>query len=99
MLTVYTLISSPLLLFDIVFVVAGLWGIGKLNGRDLDIGVLRATPSQLYTGLLVIAIPVAFLASPFTAALWLIGASAVAIFGHAIFLDKPIESAFSEEAV
>ncbi|KAL9091742.1 MAG: hypothetical protein Q9159_001257 [Coniocarpon cinnabarinum] len=99
MLSIYTLLTHLLLLFDIIFVVGGLWGIGKLNGRDLDIGVFRATPSQLYTGLLVVAIPLGFIASPISAVLWLVGATAVAVFGHATFLDKPIESAFSEEAV
>lgn len=99
MLSIYTLITNLLLLFDIIFVVGGLWGIGKLKGADLDVGFLRATPSQLYTGLLVIAIPLGFVASPISAVLWLIGATGVTVFGHATFLDKPIESAFSEEAV
>jgi hypothetical protein len=33
-----------------------MWGIGKLEGRDLDVGFARATVSQLYTGLLIIAV-------------------------------------------
>ncbi|KAI9663488.1 MAG: hypothetical protein M1831_002497 [Alyxoria varia] len=99
MLSIYTLISHALLLFVIVFVAGGMWGIGKLQGRDLEIGSFRATPSQMYTTLLVIAIPLGFWASPFSAALWLVGATGVSVFGHASFMDKPIESAFSEEAV
>jgi len=99
MLSIYTLLTSKLLLFVIILVIGGMWGIGKLGGRDLDIGFIRATPSQLYTALAVISIPLGFLASPFTAMLWLIGASGVTILGHASFMDKPIESAFSEEAV
>jgi hypothetical protein len=38
-------------------------------------------------------------ASPISTVLWLIGASGVTILGHASFMDKPIENAFSEEAV
>lgn len=99
MLSVYALITNWLLLFDIIFVVAGLWVIGRLDGRDLEIGTFRATTSQLYTGLLVIAIPVGLISSPFSTMLWLIGASGVVILGHAALMDKPIDEAFSGEAV
>ncbi len=99
MLSIYSLLTNLALLFDIVFIVGGMYGIGKLNGNDLQIGSLRATTAQLYTGLFVIAIPVGLWASPFSTALWLIGASGVTVLGHASFMDKPIESAFSEEAV
>ncbi|KAJ9626337.1 Prenylated Rab acceptor 1 [Taxawa tesnikishii (nom. ined.)] len=99
MLSVYTLLTNWLLFFDIVLVIGGMFGIGKLQGRDLDVGFFRATTSQLYTGLAVIAIPVGIIANPISAALWLIGASGVSILGHASFMDKPIENAFSEEAV
>jgi PRA1 family protein 1 len=99
MLSIYSLLSNPILLFVIFLVVGGMWGIGKLEGRDLDIGVIRATTSQLYTALLVVAIPLGFIASPFQTILWLIGASGVTILGHASFMDKPIDEAFSGEAV
>lgn len=99
MLSIYSLITNLLLLFVIVLSVGGLWGIGRLDGRDLDIGVFRATSSQLYTGLLIIAVPLGFFASPFSTLLWLIGASGVSILGHASFMDKPIDEAFSGEAV
>lgn len=99
MLMLYTLFTKWLLLFVILFVVGGMWGIGKLQGRDLDLGFVRATTSQLYTALIVIAVPLGFIANPVGAVLWLIGASGVSILGHAAFMDKPIESAFSEEAV
>jgi hypothetical protein len=99
MLSIYTLLMHKLLLFVIVFVVAGMFGIGKLEGNDLQLGSLRATTSQLYATLFIIAIPLGLWASPFAAVFWLIGASGVVILGHAAFLDKPIESAFSEEAV
>src|SRR5277367_6247920 len=40
MLSIYSLLSNWLLIFLIIFVVGGMWGIGKLDGRDLDIGVI-----------------------------------------------------------
>jgi len=49
--------------------------------------------------LLVISVPLGLYSGPFSAMLWLIGASSVTILGHASFLDKPIENAFGEEAV
>lgn len=99
MLSIYALLTRPLLLFVIFLVVGGMWGIGKLDGRDLDVGFVRATSSQLYTALLVVAVPLGFFASPVTTILWLIGASGVTILGHASFMDKPIDEAFSGEAV
>ncbi|KAF3762625.1 hypothetical protein M406DRAFT_294374 [Cryphonectria parasitica EP155] len=99
MLCIYSLLTNPWLLFDIVFVVAGMYLIGKLNGQDLEIGQTRVTTSQLYTGLYVIAIPIGLFASPITTVMWLIGASGVVILGHAAMMDKPLEEAFSGEAV
>jgi hypothetical protein len=99
MLSIYALISNPLLLFDIIFAVAGMYLIGLLDGRDLIIGTFRATCSQLYTGLLIITIPLGLLSGPIGTLMWLIGASGVTILGHAAFMDKPIDEAFSGEAV
>ncbi|KAH8891869.1 prenylated rab acceptor PRA1 [Thozetella sp. PMI_491] len=99
MLCIYALLSNPWLLFDIIFVAVGMFLIGKLEGRDLELGQQRFTTSQLYTALYVIAIPIALISSPFTTILWLIGASGVVILGHAAFMDKPIDEAFSGEAV
>jgi PRA1 family protein 1 len=99
MLSIYALLNNWWLLFDIVFVVFGMWFIGKLDGRDLELGTFRATTSQLYTGLYVIAIPVFLFSGPLATMLWLVGASGVVILGHAAFLDKPIDEAFSGEAV
>ena len=99
MLSIYSLLTNLTLLFLIIFVVGGMWGIGKLGGADLDIGVVRATSSQLYTALVCISVPLFFFASPISTALWLIGATGVSILGHASLMEKPIENAFSEEAV
>jgi hypothetical protein len=99
MFFIYSLLTNLTLLFVIVLVVGGMWGIGKLGGQDLDIGPIHATTGQLYGTLAIIAIPLTIFAGPIGTMLWLAGASGVTILGHAAFMDKPIESAFSEEAV
>lgn len=99
MLAIYSLLSNWTLCFVIILVVGGMWGIGKLEGGDLQLGFTTVTSSQLYTGLLIVAVPLGFLSSPFSTILWLIGASGVTILGHASFMDKPIDEAFSGEAV
>ncbi|KAL4936563.1 hypothetical protein BDV06DRAFT_233319 [Aspergillus oleicola] len=76
MLSIYSLLTNPVLLFVIFLVTGGLWGIGKLEGRDLDLGFARFNTSQLYTGLLLVAVPLGFWASPFSTFLWLVGATA-----------------------
>jgi hypothetical protein len=99
MFFIYSLITNLTLLFVIFLMVGGMWGIGKLQGQDLTIGTFTATTSQMYTALMVVSIPLLIYSGPIGTMLWLIGASGVTILGHAAFLDKPIESAFSEEAV
>ena len=99
MLSVYSMLTNLTLLFGIILIAGGMWGIGKLEGKDLDIGVVRATTSQLYTVLLIVGVPLIFFGSPIGTLLWLIGASGVTILGHAAFMDKPIDEAFSGEAV
>src|SRR3954469_8744599 len=54
MLSIYSLLTNPLLLFVIIFMTAGFYGIGKLEGRDLDLGFSRFNTSQLYTGMLIV---------------------------------------------
>lgn len=99
LLSIYSLITNVLLLFVIILVVAGMYGIGLLGGNDLNLGFTTLTTSQLYTGLLIVSVPLAFLASPISTVLWLLGASGVTILGHACIMEKPIESAFVDEQV
>ncbi|QLL31464.1 hypothetical protein HG536_0B03270 [Torulaspora globosa] len=98
-LGIYTLLTNFLLLFVIVFVLIGVAGINKLNGQDLVTPFGSFKTNQLYTGLLFVAVPLGFLASPISTLLWLIGASAVTVLGHASFMEKPIETVFEEETV
>ncbi|CAI4036059.1 hypothetical protein SMKI_14G2750 [Saccharomyces mikatae IFO 1815] len=98
-LSIYTLLTNLLLLFVIVLVIAGVVGINKLKGEELVTPFGSFKSSQLYTGLICIAVPIGFLASPISTLLWLIGASAVSVLGHASLMEKPIETVFDEETV
>lgn len=96
-LSIYALVTNLLLLFVLVLVGGGVYGISKLGGNDLVLPVGRFTTSQLYTGLLIVSIPLGFIASPISTMMWLIGSSGVTILGHASFMEKPIETVFEEE--
>lgn len=98
-LSVYSLLTNFLLLIVIVFVFLGTMGINKLNGADLVTPFGSFKTSQLYTGLLCVAVPLGFLASPISTLMWLVGASIVSVFSHAAFMEKPIETVFEEETV
>ncbi|CCK71628.1 Yip3p KNAG_0H02140 [Huiozyma naganishii CBS 8797] len=97
MLSLYTLFTNLLLLSVIVFVFVGVWGIGKLQGQELTTPFGVFQPTQLYTALLCVAVPLGFFASPISAMLWLVGASSVTIFAHASLMEKPIETVFEEQ--
>lgn len=97
LLSVYALVTNGLLLFVLLFTGAGLYGIGKLNGETLNLPFGTVTPSQLYTGLLIISLPLAFMASPISTMMWLIGSSAVTTLSHAALMEKPIETVFEEQ--
>ncbi|KAK5689903.1 Prenylated Rab acceptor 1 [Elasticomyces elasticus] len=73
MLSIYSLLTNLLLFFVILLVIGGMFGIGKLQGADLDVGFARATTSQLYTVLVIVAVPLGLWARPFATALWLVG--------------------------
>ncbi|QPG75337.1 hypothetical protein FOA43_002690 [Brettanomyces nanus] len=97
LLSVYALITNGLLLFVLLFSGLGVYGISKLHGEDLKLPIGSLTTSQLYTGLLIIALPLGFLASPISTMMWLIGSSAVAVVSHAALMEKPIETVFEEQ--
>lgn len=97
LLSVYALVTNTLLLFVILLVGGGLFGISKLGGEDLVLPVGRFNTSQLYTGLLIVAVPLCIFASPISTMMWLIGSSGVSVFSHASLMEKPIETVFEEE--
>ena len=96
-LSVYALVTNFLLMFVILLVAGGVFGISRLGGNDLVLPFGRFNSSQLYTGLMIVAIPLTFLASPISTMMWLIGSSMVTVGSHATLMEKPIETVFEEE--
>ncbi|KZP34365.1 prenylated rab acceptor PRA1 [Athelia psychrophila] len=100
-LTVYALITSPLLLIAIVFLVGGFAAINRFAPEPMQVGDHVITQKSLYTALFVIGLPVLWWASPFMVFFWLVGASSVVILGHACIIEPGIESEYAtvQEAV
>ncbi|ODV86710.1 hypothetical protein CANARDRAFT_27126 [[Candida] arabinofermentans NRRL YB-2248] len=96
LLSVYALLTNFLLMFVLVFSIGGVYFISSLNGEDLETPFGKLTTSQLYTGLLIVSLPLGFLASPISTMIWLIGASSVSVGAHASLMEKPIETVFEE---
>ncbi|KAI4528586.1 prenylated rab acceptor PRA1 [Schizophyllum commune Loenen D] len=95
MLSVYAVITNPLLLISVGFLVGGFMAINKWAPEPMQVGEHTITQKHLYTGLFVIGIPMLFVASPFATAFWIIGASGVLILGHAALLEPGIESEYA----
>jgi hypothetical protein len=89
LLALYALITNPLLLFVIVLAVGGMLGIGKLAGENLVIGPVNLTTNQLYTTLVLVCVPLGFIASPVSTVFWLLGANGFIILGHAALMEPP----------
>lgn len=96
-LSIYALVTNLLLLFVIFLVVGGVYGISRLDGGDLTLPGFSFTTSSLYTALLIVSIPLIFVASPISTLMWLVGSLCVCVFSHALFMEKPIETVFEEE--
>lgn len=95
-LSIYALITNSLLMIVLVIVLGGLFIIKKLDGGELVTPFGVFTTSQLYTGLMIVSIPLGFLASPISTMMWLIGSSCACVFTHASLMEKPIETVFEE---
>lgn len=91
-LSVYALLTNWLLLLVVAIAAAGLLLISRLEGRNFQMGPIDIPSNNLYIGLLVITVPLAFVASPLSTIFWIIGASFVSIGLHASFLDRPVQS-------
>ncbi|CAN3376221.1 hypothetical protein DIURU_004667 [Diutina rugosa] len=97
LLSVYALVTNLMLLFVSVFVAGGVFLISRLQGQDLVTPFGSFQTSQLYLGLMIVAVPLGFLASPISTMMWLIGTTIVTVGAHAAFMEKPIETVFEEE--
>ncbi|KAH7929835.1 prenylated rab acceptor PRA1 [Leucogyrophana mollusca] len=100
-LAVYALLTSPLLIFAVIFLFGGFAAINKFAPDPLQVGDHVVTQKSLYTGLFVIGIPLLWIASPFMTFFWLVGASSVLILSHACIIEPGVESEYAniQEAV
>lgn len=94
-LAVYALITSPLLLISLGFLIGGFAAINKFAPEPMQVGEHVVTQKSLYTGLFVIGIPLLWWSSPLGTFFWLVGASAVLILGHAMIIEPGIESEYA----
>lgn len=95
LLGVYAVLTNPLLLISLAFLVLGFAAINKFAPEATQFGEHVVTQKHLYTGLFVIGIPMFWLAGPFSTFFWLIGASSVLVLGHASLLEPGVESEYA----
>ncbi|UZJ56439.1 hypothetical protein CBS101457_005759 [Exobasidium rhododendri] len=96
LLTVYGLLTSPLLLVAVAFLVGGFALINRFAPEPTtQIGTYTITQRGLYTGLFCIGLPMLWWASPVALIFWLVGSSAVLVLGHASFIEPPVSSEYS----
>jgi len=94
-LAVYALITSPLLLISLGFLVGGFAAINRFAPEPMQVGDHVITQKSLYTALFVIGLPLLWWSSPISTFFWLVGASSVLILGHATVVEPGIESEYA----
>ncbi|PWN52800.1 prenylated rab acceptor PRA1 [Violaceomyces palustris] len=94
-LGVYGLITSPILLVAIVFLVGGFILINKFAPEPMQVGEHVVTQKSLYTGLFIIGLPLLWWASPVSLFFWLVGSSSFLVLGHAAFVEPPVSSEYT----
>ncbi|KAH8119080.1 ER to Golgi transport-related protein [Phellopilus nigrolimitatus] len=94
-LAVYALITNPLLLISLGFLIGGFTVINRFATEPIQLGQHTITQKTLYIGLFVIGLPVLLWSSPLGTFFWLVGASSFVILFHACFMEPGIESEYS----
>ncbi|KAL5507394.1 YIP3 [Sanghuangporus vaninii] len=94
-LAVYALITNPLLLISIAFLVGGFAAINRFAPEPMQVGDRIVTQKSLYITLFVIGVPLLWWSSPLGTFFWLVGASSFVILFHACFMEPGIESEYA----
>ncbi|KAI0063621.1 prenylated rab acceptor PRA1 [Artomyces pyxidatus] len=94
-LAVYALITNPLLLISLGFLIGGFAAINKWAPEPMQVGEHVVTQKSLYTALFVIGLPLLWWSSPLGTFFWLVGASGVLILAHASVIEPGIESEYA----
>ncbi|TCD71580.1 hypothetical protein EIP91_007327 [Steccherinum ochraceum] len=95
MLAVYAMLTNPLLLIALGFLVGGFTAINKFAPEPTQVGDYVVTQKSLYIGLFVIGIPLLWFSSPLSTLFWIVGASGLLIMGHAAIMEPGIESEYA----
>jgi hypothetical protein len=66
--------------------------------QPLVFGQYVLTQKQLYSGLIIISIPLLWISSLGSTIFWIVGASATMILGHAALLEPGVDSGFASTA-
>ncbi|EJU04369.1 prenylated rab acceptor PRA1 [Dacryopinax primogenitus] len=94
-LAIYAIITKPILLIAIFFLVGGFAAINRLAPESIQVGNQTITQSTLYIALFVIGLPLLMWASPVWTFFWLLGSSAFIILFHAALMEPGIESEYA----
>ncbi|WVQ95623.1 hypothetical protein IAU59_002721 [Kwoniella sp. CBS 9459] len=95
LLAVYSLISNPLLLVALGFLIGGFLAINRFVPEPIEFNGKVITPQNLYVGLFVIGIPLLWLAAPISTFFWLVGSSGCIVGAHAGLLEPGVESEYA----
>ncbi|KAK4683770.1 PRA1 family protein 1, partial [Tremellales sp. Uapishka_1] len=95
LLAVYSLLTNPLLLVALGFLIGGFLSIGRFVPEPIEISGKVITPQNLYTGLFVVGLPLLWFAAPLSTFFWLVGSSGCLIGAHAGLLEPGVESEYA----
>jgi len=88
---------NPWLFLTIVVLIVGLNFVRKLE-EPFVFQQYVLTQKQLYTGLIVVSIPLLWISSVGSTIFWIVGASATLVLGHASLLESGVDSGFTSAA-
>ncbi|TKA52185.1 hypothetical protein B0A53_05029 [Rhodotorula sp. CCFEE 5036] len=94
LLAVYSLLTNPLLLIAIAFLIGGYIGINRFIPEPVQFGSTTVEPKHLYMVLLIVGIPILWIAAPIASFFWLVGSSSVLILSHAALVEPGVESEY-----
>ncbi|KAI8579413.1 hypothetical protein K450DRAFT_242035 [Umbelopsis ramanniana AG] len=98
-LSIYAVITSPLLLFTIAFIFGGFYLISRQGGQPLTIGGSVISPSTMYAFYGGASLILLLFSGATGAIFWIIGAAAVIVLGHAAMLEPGLEGDFASGPV
>ncbi|KAI9218452.1 PRA1 family protein-domain-containing protein [Blastocladiella britannica] len=92
----YALLSSPLLLFALLFLAVGYHVVNSAGSPTITILGSTLSTAQANTYLALLSLPLLWLGSAGSTVFWIVGVSVVLIGGHAAALEPPVERAFEQ---